>query len=255
MDASTRDELLDRLQARVAHLEAAERRRKHRPGRLLPIVLVALLVALIPLAGFAAGFTDLPDPDEGHNADIIAIQTAGITKGCNPPANDQYCPHDLVTRQDMASFLARLGGLGTNPPVANAASLGGQPASAYLRRGAADLAVDNHGSAGGPLPKSISFTSHGGLVLLSLSGSAYGTAIGFIGVNVTLDGTNVASLIVAVNDTSMHHALVPVLTPVAIPAGQHSVTFTAITDGGYHTGTDTYDIFYLTTLELPITTP
>jgi hypothetical protein len=106
-------------QARLAHLERAQRRR---PRRHFAFALVALLVALLPLSLLAASFTDLPNPDEGHNADINAIADAGITHGCNPPANDQFCPHDLVTRQDMASFLARLGGLGGNPPVANALS-------------------------------------------------------------------------------------------------------------------------------------
>jgi hypothetical protein len=39
--------------------------------------------------------------------DIAAIADAGITLGCNPPANDRYCPDDPVTRAQMASFLAR----------------------------------------------------------------------------------------------------------------------------------------------------
>ncbi|MFP3915884.1 MAG: choice-of-anchor Q domain-containing protein, partial [Actinomycetota bacterium] len=32
---------------------------------------------------------------------------ADITRGCNPPANDRYCPGDPVTRAQMASFLVR----------------------------------------------------------------------------------------------------------------------------------------------------
>ena len=40
-------------------------------------------------------------------ADIDRLATAGVTKGCNPPANDRYCPNDPVTREQMASFLAR----------------------------------------------------------------------------------------------------------------------------------------------------
>jgi len=40
-------------------------------------------------------------------ADIEAIVAAGITKGCNPPVNDQYCPDALVTREQMAAFVAR----------------------------------------------------------------------------------------------------------------------------------------------------
>jgi hypothetical protein len=39
---------------------------------------------------------------------INRIAEAGITKGCNPPANTKYCPGDLVTRGQMAGFLKRV---------------------------------------------------------------------------------------------------------------------------------------------------
>jgi hypothetical protein len=42
-----------------------------------------------------------------HQADIQALAAAGITLGCNPPANDRYCPSDPVTRGEMATFLTR----------------------------------------------------------------------------------------------------------------------------------------------------
>ncbi|CAN5860428.1 hypothetical protein BH23ACT5_BH23ACT5_01610 [soil metagenome] len=42
-----------------------------------------------------------------HAADIDAIAQAGITLGCNPPANTSFCPRQSVTRQQMASFLVR----------------------------------------------------------------------------------------------------------------------------------------------------
>ncbi|MGA7270223.1 MAG: CapA family protein [Acidimicrobiia bacterium] len=40
-------------------------------------------------------------------ADISALARAGITKGCNPPANDLFCPTRPVLRDQMASFLSR----------------------------------------------------------------------------------------------------------------------------------------------------
>jgi hypothetical protein len=81
-------------------------------------VLTALLMALAPIALIAATpFNDL-NPGSPHNANIDAIYTAGITTGCVPDVS--YCPNDLVTREQMASFLARTAGLGGNPPVANA---------------------------------------------------------------------------------------------------------------------------------------
>ena len=36
-----------------------------------------------------------------------AVKDAGITKGCNPPANDSFCPEDVVTRAQMAAFIYR----------------------------------------------------------------------------------------------------------------------------------------------------
>jgi len=50
-------------------------------------------------------FTD--DDTSVFEADIDALAAAGITKGCNPPTNDMYCPNNPVTRGQMAAFLYR----------------------------------------------------------------------------------------------------------------------------------------------------
>jgi hypothetical protein len=47
------------------------------------------------------------DEQSVHQTDINKIYEAGITKGCNPPANDNYCPQDEITRGQMAAFLRR----------------------------------------------------------------------------------------------------------------------------------------------------
>jgi hypothetical protein len=51
-------------------------------------------------------------------SDIAWLAKEGITKGCNPPSNTQYCPSGHVTRGQMAAFLVRALGLtkggGTN---------------------------------------------------------------------------------------------------------------------------------------------
>jgi hypothetical protein len=52
------------------------------------------------------GFADVPASNTFH-ADIVKLGTAGITKGCNPPDNTDYCPADAVTRGQMAAFLHR----------------------------------------------------------------------------------------------------------------------------------------------------
>lgn len=50
-------------------------------------------------------FTDTRD--SVFTADIGALAGAGVTRGCNPPANDEFCPGDPVTRGQMAAFLVR----------------------------------------------------------------------------------------------------------------------------------------------------
>jgi hypothetical protein len=84
-----------------------------------------LLVALLPLVAAAANpfFSDLNQAAPVHRDNIQAIGNAGITTGFadpNDPSARHYNPKDLVTREEMASFLARTAGLGVNPPVTNA---------------------------------------------------------------------------------------------------------------------------------------
>lgn len=124
--ANPRDEL-DALRVeydrKIAALETEmrdlRRRTARRPRpRSLAFIPLAALLALVPLSLFAAPtpFTDLTGGV--HDTNIDAIYDAGITRGCDPGV--AFCPEDTVTRQEMASFIARAAGLGTNPPVANA---------------------------------------------------------------------------------------------------------------------------------------
>jgi hypothetical protein len=78
------------------------------PVATLLILIGALAVFAVPKAegvAISGYFTD----DNGNlfEADIDAIAAAGITKGCNPPANSHYCPTDTVDRGAMAAFLRR----------------------------------------------------------------------------------------------------------------------------------------------------
>lgn len=63
-------------------------------------------------AELPAGGSFVDDNDSVHEASIEAIAAVGVTVGCNPPANDRYCPGRTVTRAEMASFLARALNLG-----------------------------------------------------------------------------------------------------------------------------------------------
>jgi hypothetical protein len=47
------------------------------------------------------------DDDSVFEADIEWLAQQGITKGCNPPVNDMFCPSDPTTRGQMAAFFHR----------------------------------------------------------------------------------------------------------------------------------------------------
>lgn len=53
-----------------------------------------------------SGFVDVSSSNTFVN-DIRKIAAVGITRGCNPPANDRYCPKSNVTRGQMAAFINR----------------------------------------------------------------------------------------------------------------------------------------------------
>ena len=85
--------------------------------------LLILLAVFSMIAGVTSGpataadrFTD--DNGSVFEADIEWMAAEGITKGCNPPANDRFCPDSAVTRGQMATFLYRA--LGLPLPPANA---------------------------------------------------------------------------------------------------------------------------------------
>lgn len=89
-------------------------------------VLLGLLLALaVGLVAFPAGvwaadaFTDVPEGNVHHDS-VDAIADAGVTQGC---AEGAYCPADAVRRDQMASFMDRLGALSEGQtPVVNAAT-------------------------------------------------------------------------------------------------------------------------------------
>lgn len=74
---------------------------------------------LVRAFGYDRDSTDyFNDDDESiFEADIQALRGARVTKGCNPPENDEFCPNRPVTRAEMASFLARA--LELDPPSAS----------------------------------------------------------------------------------------------------------------------------------------
>ena len=81
--------------------------RRRRVPRMLAALAIGLqLVAPVSMASADSVFVDVP---EGHlfQGDIEWLAAAGITRGCNPPDNDHFCPNQPVTRAQMAAFLVR----------------------------------------------------------------------------------------------------------------------------------------------------
>jgi hypothetical protein len=71
--------------------------------------MAAFMVRALELADAThPGFTDVPSRSTFAN-DIRRLASEGITRGCNPPVNDRYCPKGQVTRGQMAAFLDRAG--------------------------------------------------------------------------------------------------------------------------------------------------
>lgn len=71
------------------------------------IAVVVSLIAVIPISVYASHqFDDVPSDHTFHSS-IGWLAETGITRGCNPPANNLFCPDDNVTRGQMATFLQR----------------------------------------------------------------------------------------------------------------------------------------------------
>ncbi len=74
-------------------------------SRRAALLLVVGMLLAIPLGAWASNrFTDVPTTNFHHN-NISWLAQAGITQGCGDGTT--YCPKDPVTREEMATFLAR----------------------------------------------------------------------------------------------------------------------------------------------------
>ena len=74
----------------------------------LPVLMGAIVVGVLAVVGAALATGTFVDDDGNiHEGNIEAIAAEGITKGCNPPVNNRYCPGSNVSRGQMAAFLNR----------------------------------------------------------------------------------------------------------------------------------------------------
>jgi len=81
----------------------------HQPGGVVvnPTTYVDAAIKLSEpvAAGYEGRFAD--DDHSVHRFNIDLIADAGVTIGCNPPLNDQFCPEQEITRGQMTAFLRR----------------------------------------------------------------------------------------------------------------------------------------------------
>lgn len=74
-----------------------------------PVTRDVMAQFLVAAFGFVPSDVDafVDDGASPYHDDINAIAAVGVTRGCNPPTNDEFCPVRVVTRQEMASFMIR----------------------------------------------------------------------------------------------------------------------------------------------------
>ncbi len=103
-------------------------------------------------------------------------------------------------------------------------------------------------NATGALPVGGSFTSGGGTLLISVSGSGFSTtASQTIGMDVQLDGGTVDSCLLFANPANTHLAFVPATLKANANPGTHTITL--VPHGGTTTGFNDY--FRVLVQELP----
>lgn len=69
--------------------------------------MAAFFVRALGLSGSAGADAFVDDHDHLFEREIEIVAAAGITRGCNPPANDRFCPDDPITRGQVAAFFVR----------------------------------------------------------------------------------------------------------------------------------------------------
>ena len=112
-----------------------------------------------------------------------------------------------------------------------------------IQNSGAQVVLDN---LPGPLPATKAFATHGGPLLLIISGTGYLGAAGHIGVTVQLDAVTVGTLSAFTNEANSHKTFPTRVLRVAAPTGNHTLNLLADPT----TATDTNDPFSVTVVEL-----
>jgi len=79
--------------------------------------MAAFLVRAYNLGGSTSGDPFVDDNNSLFEDHIERLRANGVTKGCNPPTNNRFCPTQPVRRDEMATFIARASGLSAINPT------------------------------------------------------------------------------------------------------------------------------------------
>ncbi|CAN5211278.1 hypothetical protein BH18ACT5_BH18ACT5_13000 [soil metagenome] len=83
----------------------------------------------LAVSGDAVAERFVDDNGNPHEANIEFIADRAITRGCNPPVVDRFCPGGSVTRAEMAAFL--LNAIGRAPAASFAGTFSDVPAGLW----------------------------------------------------------------------------------------------------------------------------
>lgn len=136
------------------------RPRRLRNVSITTVIALVLTTAVSTVVIAAHTFpVDVPDDNTFHE-DIAWLAANDVTRGCNPPDNDAFCPEDSVTREQMSAFMRRFAGAfgtdgdqvtGTSDPVTVDSTDFVELAAVTVRTEAdANVSFDGHFSVGVP---------------------------------------------------------------------------------------------------------
>ncbi|MDH4117240.1 MAG: S-layer homology domain-containing protein [Acidimicrobiia bacterium] len=141
-------------------------------NRLTRLAAMVGVLMIAPVAAYAIhGFTDVPDSNVFHD-DISWLSDAEVTKGCNPPTNDQFCPSDNVTREQMAAFMRRL----AENQVVDAGTVGGKGSGDLVRVATDRMPQSETVTSGVALSTQIEAPAGGGVLLMNAAIPVFGNA-------------------------------------------------------------------------------
>ena len=99
----------------------------------------------------------------------------------------------------------------------------------------------------GPLPVQGNFGAESDLeTVMFVSGSVWSNQAGqWVGVQILLDGNVVGEGVVYCNEASSHRAFIPVMIPVTVPFGAHTVTLSAVNNNTMADVNDYFNVYLL----------